>query len=351
MNELNTVGNVEYGVILYEKSNAKHILDAPTGKVGAKGWAQRIYMIILGVGLLGWFLYSVINKATQPDIGFGKAIVSHLVAFFLLLVAETILMLTAFNGWGKFVRRVMRHKALTRQHGMEGVQTRQLDAEFQAADANKSNENAVRIYKNCIVVVNLGEVITIDRSSLQRVTCQRGPAGYHLKFHLYDDTQILTNIRIPFSDIPFVKKHFDNFEYTSEPREKGYLKKKFPTLAFAFIPVLLGIALLILRSLVLKGMPIIFGIVFIAFGVVFITAQFSDIAVIGHGILTILGGLLIMGLPLGIALQIIDLVEEISFTTVLTTFTPIHAVFSVFLGLGPMLIILGISAIVDCTRL
>lgn len=342
---------VDYGVVLYEKSNAKHVLDAPTGKVGAKRWAQRIYMIILGVAMFGWFLYSLITSATNVDIGVGKAIVSHLAAFFLLLVAEVILMLTAFNGWGKFARGVLRHKGLTRQYGIEGVKTRQLDEEFQTADTNKSKENAVRIYPDYIVVVNNGETTTIHRSHLQRVTCKRGPVGYQLTFHLYDDTQLITNIGIPLADIPFVKKHFDNFDYTPEPRGKGYLKKKFPMLAFAFLPLLIGIALIVVHSLVLQDMPIIFGIVFMAFGVVFITAQFSDIAVIGHGIMTILGGLLIMGLPLGIAFQIVALVDEITFTTVLTTFTEFHAVFTVFLGLGPMLIILGIAAIVDCTKL
>ena len=351
MEEKNVRDDIDYGVILYENSNAKHVLDAPTGKIGAKGWAQRIYIIILGVALLGWFLYSLINKATQSEVGVGKAIVSHIAPFFLLLMAETILMLTAFNAWGKFARGVLRHKALTRQRGIEGAKTRQLDSELQAADANKAKENAVRIYKDYIVVINLGEVITIDRTNLQRVTCKRGPVGYYLRFYLYDDTEIVANLPIHLSEIPFIKKHFDNFEFTQGPSDKGYWKKKLPMLAVSFLPILLGTALLILRSLVLVGMPIIFGIVFIAFGVVFMTMQFSDIAVIGHGVLSILGGLLIMGLPLGIAIQIVALVDEISFTTVLTTFTEFHAVFSVFFGFGPMLIILGISAIVDCTRL
>ncbi|MCH5152465.1 MAG: hypothetical protein J1F68_00690 [Clostridiales bacterium] len=342
---------VDYGVVLYENSNAKSVLDAPTGKVGAKGWAQRIYMIILAVLLFGWFLYSLIHKASQPDVGFGKAVVEHIAAFFLLLMAEVILMLTAFNAWGKFARAVLKHKSLTRKHGIEGAQTRQLEAELQAADANKAKEDAVLVYRDYIVVVNRGETTTIDRSQLRRVSCKRGSVGYHVCFDLYDDTQVMTYLQLPISEIPFIKKHFDNFEYTPAQREKGYFKKKFPMLIFAFLPLLLGIAILILRSLVLQGMPIIFGIVFMAFGVVFITAQFSDIAVIGHGVLTILGGILLVGLPLGIALQIVDLVEEISLVNVLTTFTPFHAVFSVFLGFGPMLIIIGISAICDCAKL
>ena len=351
MEEMNDQNVVDYGVILYEKSNAKSVLDAPTGKVGAKGWAQRIYMILLGAAMFGWFLYSLITAATNPEIGALKAILKHLAPFFLLALAETILMLTAFNAWGKFSRSILRHKALTRQRGIEGVRTRQLAEELQAADANKAKENAVRIYRDYIVVINHGETTTIERSQLQRVSCNRAPVGYRLVFHLYDDMEVTADIQISMSDLPFIKKHFDNFEYTPAKREKGYLKKKFPMLAFAFIPVLLGVVILILRSLVLQGMPIIFGIVFIAFGVVFITAQFSDIAVIGHGIMSILGGLLLVGLPLGIALQIVDLVAEISFTTVLTTFTEFHAVFTVFLGMGPMLIILGIFAIIDCAKL
>ena len=98
-------------------------------------------------------------------------------------------------------------------------------------------------------------------------------------------------------------------------------------------------------------MPIIFGLVFVSFGAIFVTGQFSEVAVIHYGLMTILGGMLLVGLPLGIALTIVDLVESITWTSVLTTFTPIHAVLSVFFGLGPMMIILGIGAIIDISRM
>lgn len=351
MEELNIREAVDYGVIVYENSNAKSIFDAPSGKIGAKGWAQRIYILLLGVVMLGWFLFSLINAATDPEIGVGKAILRHIAPLILLAMAELILILTAFNAWGKFARGVFRHKGLTRQHGIEGVKTRQLEEELKQADANKAKEYAVRIYRDYIVVVNAGEETVIDRSKLQRVICNQISGGCKLTFCMYDDTQVAAEIFLPIADIPLIKKHFDNFEYTPAPREKGYFKKKIPMMAVAMIPMLIGVALLILRSLVLHGMPIIFGIVFSAFGVIFMVAQFSDVAVIGHGIMGILGGLLLVGLPLGIAFTIIDLVESISFTTVLTTFTVFHAVFSVFLGFGPLLMILGIFGIIDCTKL
>ena len=67
--------------------------------------------------------------------------------------------------------------------------------------------------------------------------------------------------------------------------------------------------------------------------------------------MTIFGGLLFTALPIAIALTIVDLVQEISFATVLATFTPFHAVLTVFLGFGPMMIILGIAGLIDCLRL
>ena len=351
MEEMKSYDSVENGVILYEKSNAKSALDAPTGKVGAKGWAQRIYMVILGAVLVGWCLYSIINMANQPEMTFAKAIVAHIASFFVLLVAEFILMLTAFGKWGKFARTVLRNKALTRQRGMEGVRTRQLAEELNEADRNKAKENAVRVYKDFVVVVNDGEATTIERSQLQRVTCEPRQGGYQLTFYLYDDTQIVANQLLPFVDLPLVKKQFDSFEYTPAPRGKGYIKKKFPMLAFAFIPLIIGVALTVVHCLVLPEMPIVFGILFMAFGVMFITAQFNDVAVIRNGVMTIMGGLLLTGMPLGIAFTLADLVESITVASILSTFTPIHAVLSLFWGLGPMLIIVGIGGVFDSIKL
>ena len=139
---------LEFGEVLYEKSNAKSMYDAPTGKIGARGWAQRIYMLLLGAGLVGWFLYSVITSVLQD--GVGIAIASHLSALFVLAVCELILMLSAFGGWGKFARFAIKNN-LTRKRGIEGVQTRKLAEELATADANKSNENAIRIYANTLL--------------------------------------------------------------------------------------------------------------------------------------------------------------------------------------------------------
>ena len=343
--------NVDYGEILYEKSNAKTQLDTPTGKIGAKGWAQRIYMLLLSAGLLAWFVYSLVHMASQEEVSLLEAIVAHVMPFFVLAVAELILMLSAFGGWGKFARKMLRHRELTNQRGINGAETRQLQAELNAADANLACENAVRIYRDYVVVVNDGQATEIPVSNLQRVTCEPASAGYKLTFHLYDNTQVVANMLLPAADVPLVKKHFYNFEHTTPPRDKGYLKKKLPMVAFMLVPVLVGVALLMLHFFVFDDMPILFGVAFMAFGVILMIAQFDDVAIIKHGVMPILFGVLLIGLPIGIALTIADMVESISIATIMTRFTEIHAVLSVFMGLGPMLIIMGIAGIVDCARL
>ena len=351
MEELTSVQTEQdLGELLYEESDAKSALDAPSGKVGAKGWAQRIYMILLGVAMLAWFVYSLIYAANQPDVGWGKAIVKHIAAFLLLVMSETILMLTAFNAWGKFVRAVLKHKGLTRQHGMEGAQTRQLEEELKAADANKDKETAFRIYREYVVLMYRGNKIIINKNEIQSVKCAPTPKGYQLTFCMYDGCEKVS-MPIPSTDLPFIRNNLDRFDYEPGQRQRIDLKKKIPGILFACIPLLIGIGILLLRHFLLNDMPIIFGLVFLSFGVIFVTWQFSEVAVIYYGVLTILGGILLIGLPLGIALTIVDLVESITWTSVLTTFTPIHSVFSVFLGFGPMMIILGIGAILDCSRM
>ena len=351
MEELTSVPTEQdFGELLYEESNAKSALDAPSGKVGAKGWAQRTYMILLGAALLIWFVYSLINATVQPDVGWGKAIVKHIAPILLLVMSETILMLTAFNAWGKFARAVLKHKALTRQRGIEGVRTRQLDEELKAADANKGKENALRIYREHVVLVYRGNELVINKSEIKSVKCDLNPKGYQLRFCLYDGSEKVS-IPIPPIDLPFVRNNFDNFDYEPGQRQKIDLKKKIPGILFASIPMLIGVGILLLRHFLLNDMPIIFGLVFVSFGLIFVTGQFSEVAVIHYGVMTILGGILLIGLPLGIALTIVDLVESITWISVLTTFTPVHAVLSVFLGLGPMMIILGVGAIVECSRL
>ena len=342
----------DYGEVLYEKSNAKSMYDAPTGKIGARGWAQRIYMLLLGAGLIGWFLYSVITSISQY--GVGIAIVNHVAALFVLLVCELILLLSAFGGWGKFARFAMKNN-LTRKRGIEGAQTRKLAEELATADANKASENAIRIYREYVVVINNGEKTVIRQSDLRNTRCEARPQGYQLTFELYDERMVIANVLLPISDLPIVKKHFDRFEYTPARRDKGSVGKKLPMLAFSCLPLLIGIGLIIVHCLVLPDMPLILGAFFAAVGAILVIAQFGDIAVVKHGIIPIAFGLLLTLLPLGIMFTIADLTasseEPLTIVAMLTTFTPIHAGLGLFLGLGPMLIIAGIQGIVDCTRM
>ena len=347
-----TENELEYGEVLYEKSNAKSMYDAPTGKVGAKGWATRIYMILLGVGLFAWFLYSIFNGISQY--GVAETLISHISSLFVLFVCELILLLSAFGGWGKFARFAIRNN-LTRKHGIEGAQTRHLAEELAVADANKPNENAIRIYREYVVIVNNGQSTTLNQSDLRNVRCDAQRQGYQLTFELYDGREVVADVLVPMSDLPKVKKHFDRFEYTTASRDKGYLRKKLPMLAFSLVPVIIGIALIVVHCLVLPDMPLILGMFFAFVGGILVIAQFSDFPIVQYGIIPLAFGLVFTALPFGIMFTIADMTanleEPLTITALLTTFTPIHAGLGLFLGLGPMMIIAGIAGIVDCVRM
>ena len=350
MKEVNDEKVHEFGVVLFEKSNAKHMLDAPTGRVGAKGKAIRIYLILLGMALFSWLIYSFINMATDPEEGIVNSIFSHFASFFVLLVAELILFLSAFNGWGKFTRFALKHN-LTSRNGIDGAQTRKLENELREVDANQEHENAVRVYNGFVIVVNDGKETLIHNTEIQRVKCVPTANGYILTFELYDDKPLIANIPLAIADLPLIKKHFDNFEYVPTSRGKEYLKKKLPMVAFMLVPILIGAALIVVRSLVLPDMPLIIGVMFLSIGTLLMLTQFSDVAVIGNGLIPICTGLLFLGLPIAIALTVADLAEGVTVVSMLSYFSPLHAGLSIFLGIGPMMIIAGVNGLIDCLRL
>ena len=350
MKETNNRREREFDVVLFEKSNAKHMLDAPSGNVGAKGKAIRIYLILLGVALFGWLIYSFINMATDPEEGVVNSIFSHLISFFVLFVAEFILFLSAFNGWGKFTRFALKHN-LTSKNGINGSQTRKLEEELAEVDANAEHENAVRIYNGFVIVVNDGKENLIHSSEIQRVKCTPSLNGYHLTFELYEGKPLIANIPLAIAELPLIKKHFDNFEYVPTSRGKDYLKKKLPMIALMLVPILIGVVLIVVRRFVLPDMPLIIGVIFLSIGTLLMLTQFSDVAVIGNGLIPICTGLLFLGLPMAIALTVVDLANEVTVASLMSYFSPLHAGLSIFLGLGPMFIIAGISGLIDCARL
>ena len=349
MEQENEKQRKDYGVILYENSNAKSFYDLPDGKLSGKAIAPRVYIIMFGAALFGWFLFSLITMA-QSD-GIGVAVIGHLVAFIVLVIVEFIIVFTAFSLWGKFFRAMLRNKALFRRHRMESELTSEFENTLKAADANKAKEYAIRIYKEYVVITNLGEDIVIHRSRIRRVKCDKMPNDkvYHLTFILNDDTEAVSEHKFPLSDVPIVKGYFDCFDYTPANHQKGYFKKKLPAIAFMCIQLLIGATLLIVRSFALHDMPMIFGLGFIALSILLIIVQFRDIAVVYHGIFPIGGGLFITALPIGIMLTIGEF-TKMTVPYMLSIFTVYHAILAPFVGLGVLFVILGISGLVTCIR-
>lgn len=369
---------LEMGELLYEESDAKTKYDAPAkGAVGWKKLAVRAYILLLAAGLFAWFLASLIIGAESD--GFGAALLSHLAALFGLLVGECILILTAFSAWGKFARLMLRRTPRNRRHDGHGARVRTLEAEIEAADENKPTENALRVYPEYIVVINDGKKTTLRRALIDAVDCY--DFGKLLIFSFRSGGEILAaRARLPRADLPVLRRIFGEglryarltapvkqgkeakegtMSYTDIPEEvkevsggvirKATLREKLPMLFFMLVPVLVGAAILTVHFVVLPDMPLVFGVLFIGFGILGMCTVFDEIPVFAYGITPVAGGIFITALPVSVFFMLVHYLE-LSAASVLMPFTVVHAVLSVFAGFGPMLVIVGAAGIVNCIR-
>ena len=348
--------NQEDSELLYEYSDAKTMYDAPArGKVTLKGLISRGYIVVLGVGILVWFLYSLI--AMSIEIGFGRALLYHLPAVFGMFVGEFILFLSAFAAWGKFIRFAFRHNLVnTKAHGGEGRDLRLLEAEMNAADEQKPVENAFRVYRDFLVIINNGKKITLPRESVQKVTCQE--IGDHLGLTVYADIAVNVAVKLPRSEFPRVRRHFKEFEYRKAVRnfEDGQSiaenSKKFDLapLLFSFVCLAVCGGVMAMHFTFAPALPLILPLGFGFFGILLFLIAFEGYTpIIKNGVIIILLGLFFTGIPVAVLFSVVSM-AGVSAVSLLLPFTVVHAVLSLFLGIGPMVLISGVAGLITSIR-
>lgn len=377
-----TLTTNELGTLLFETSNAKSKFDAPTkSKLSVRQIVLRVYLLLLAAGLLAWFLISLIIGAQAE--GFGTALLNHLAALFGVIAGELIIIFTAFSLWGKFARRFARMKGVRgtgrHRYRREGAELRALQAELDEADENKPTENALRIYPEYIVVINDGIKTTLSRAEIETINCY--DFGKELIFAFYADGETLAaKARVRKAELPLMRKIFgekldyarltapvkqggkpqagtmpydDIPEQVKEASEgvirRSTVREKLPVLFFMMVPLFVGAAVLTVHFVVLPDMPLIFGVLFIGFGVLGMSTVFGEIPVFAYGVTPVLGGLFITAIPISV-LFMLEHYLEMSALSLLMPFTIVHAVLSVFAGFGLMLVIMGIAGIVRCIR-
>ncbi|MDE7295680.1 MAG: hypothetical protein K2N84_00275 [Clostridia bacterium] len=92
-------------------------------------------------------------------------------------------------------------------HDIESRQRmEELQSEFEAVDQNKSHENALRVFDNCIVVKRDGKEEVIDRSELTVCSMIKSRTGIFLVFYRRHSERIPMNCTLPVADAYLLKK-------------------------------------------------------------------------------------------------------------------------------------------------
>lgn len=338
----------DYGDLQYEYSDAKTIYDAPAKeKKGIKPLFTKIYMLLVAAGMLAWFLYSIVTQSISE--GFSTAFISHLLWFFILLAIEMVLILTAFKAWGKFARFTFRHN-LVRRRRKGRVRMNQLEEEFQTAEENESKENGVYVYSNYIVIMNEGNRTVLDRGELQSVSVKQTPNPRWLNLEFLPAAEEKKySTAVPYTDLLALRGVFTEQLVVEGPQKNPSKPEPFLFVIFGVV-ILIGVALMVLHFTVFNDMPLIFGEIFAAMGVLFIVIQFNRFAVIREGVVPLLASVIVSTMIISAMILIAQLLKiEFTFTYVFGTFD-YKSVLVMFLAFMLLLFVSGIAGIIKCIR-
>lgn len=332
---------------LYEFSDAKTELEMRRGPTGWKKKCFSAYLIFVMIAFFAWLLYSLIAMSLAR--GFGKALVSHIGTLFVFIAGELILFLTVTGKWGAFARSSIR----SRTANMRDPRVRMLAAEIAAVDANKPQENALRIFADRIVVINGGTKAVLPRADIGKIVCTRTAAGLRLSFRLLGaDAQALTAaIAVPVSDFPMLRKYLGGMELKrdadlSAPTRS--LKKRLLLLLPFTIFLAAGIVLFALHFTA-AAIPWPIGVLFLLIPMIGIPAVFSDYTFVRNGFLPLMTGLVFVLLPVLVAAAVLTLTQTTA-AELLGVFTPVHMVLGVFFAIGIICIFSGAAGMIDGAR-
>lgn len=339
--------HIGYGELQYGYTDAKTMYDAPAKLTLGEKLAKGYYLLIAAC-MLVWYVYSLITHSIND--GFINAFLSggHLLYLVALIVIELVVILSAFNLWGAFMRLVLRRNLVNRAES----DISDIESELERADANKYKENALYVYTSFIVITNFGRETVFNRSVLRSVSAiKRGECDLDLEFFLKDEDRSY-NITVPYFDLIKLRKIFSGIlTEKSERQNVGINNESIGAICFGVLFIFIGIFLIVSRFTFMQelgNVPLLFGIVFSAFGILAILLQFYKYVIFKEGFVPLFTGFIFFVLPFSI-LYLVGQELGVTINTFFGTFN-YNAVAVFLLSFSPVFISGGIVGIVKCIR-
>lgn len=351
----------------YGVDNSKTMYDTHKGqRAAALKSPYAVYLLALVAFMLFWFVYSFIHAAMNESR--VAVLLRFLPSFFVLAACVTIIFLSVFGVWGKFARRALKKNMVS----AKGGDRERLEAEVQAADANKGKENALNIFEDYVEVINYGERQVLRISLLRQVLIRKYGGPCSVTFVSLRGEKVYACADVPKADIYQIKAIFGNMckveSGARRKREKEtrlpdfyYEKEKFELegaqiagLVMGGICAAVGGAVVALHYCVNETIPMPLGIFFIAGGLLAIITVFSAVPVVKVFVIPFLFGLIFTGFPfmLSISISQSEGVKVVlpTFHEFLCSFSPLYCGLFFIAGMGLLLILVAFVNLIKYLR-
>ena len=348
----------DLGKEVFSFSNCRTMYDYSEGqKHKIRRSPQGIVLVVVVCLLTVWFLISFIYRMVTESAKV-QVVLSMLPSFLIVAVCSTILLISYFGVWGKFLRWAFSHGfGLRGGDASDRAMNAAIYAEMLKTDANKATEYAVTVTEKYVSIALCGQRYNFDRDAV------------FLEVKMENDQLYLTFTvdGYPFEFFePVPKKHFvdlrktfrDKFSVNKRGGEKDGKKIFLNILSHNIFSILFGFCLaagsvmLIVASYLWLPIPPFLGVFFLLMsGFIFcnVFSEFTIVSEIGIQLVFTLVALVIPPLAyVWIETEISG--TQLTFLHILTHCSPFAAGFGFFWFMGFYALSYVICKIVDYIR-
>lgn len=346
----------DLGKLLYSYSDARAWIDLPRGqKFGRIFRVRLLFPVAFAALLCAWFLVSLICRL-QAGNNDGKTLLRLLPSFFTVAACTTVLLISAFAGWGKLLRWGFKRNLIRGQGAVGKRHTEKLQLELELADLNKDTENRIDITPSFLIWTVDGKEEIYQREQVMLLVSKCGDE-LQLVLKLYDCEKKFP-VLLPAEEYAPLKKALrgritavPNVPLADKPKKK--LQEELPFLFGAIGFIVAGIALIALYCTRVPEIPPFLGIFFIGMAPLFVYDLFSRFPSVKA-----------VGIPLNISLVMIAVFpwalvcwirlrlssENGSLVQILFTCDPLAVAFTFFTGIGIYILIYSLVKLIDVIR-
>lgn len=345
----------DYGKLLFDFDGNLNGLDMSKERRKAMFRSPAFYyMLLLVFTLVIWFIASLIGNSIKY--GFSKIIGVHLQGFFVLFVMCLIICLSAFGGWGKFMRWAGRGKLFD----VKGF----TESENAKEEVSAREKNSIQIYEEYLVITNCGwtQVFYLDKvAKVILESSDKKHMEYRAKFMSYDGEEVEAYVDIPREKTIIIglKKIFGDKLIIKNFGEKkvAVLERNKPigTLVgltfFVSIFIFAGIGVIILHYTVIPQVPIFLGAFFIIGGCLALCGVYDFVPILKDILVPVLFGSVFLFFPISIMkLAYASANRALTLKSFFSTFNMLGAMVVFFGWLGLLFVLVGVKTIIDYIR-